>query len=68
MIDKILRMKERPSGILSINDFVATGVLRGGFKAKVRVPEYLSVTVFDDISMFAQFYPTISTSVIIMLS
>lgn len=46
--NKILALEDRPTAIIAINDFAASGVLRSVREKGLRVPEDISVVSFDN--------------------
>lgn len=60
-IQHFLGLKERPTAILSSNDLMAVGVLRGLSDRKMEVPEEMSVIGFDDIHLAEFSHPPLST-------
>ncbi len=44
---RLLMMKERPTAVLTISDFVAIGAIRAAKEAGLRVPQDISITGFD---------------------
>ena len=46
--NKILALKDRPTAIIAINDFAASGALRSIREHGLRVPEDISVVSFDN--------------------
>ncbi|MBI4910458.1 MAG: LacI family DNA-binding transcriptional regulator [Acidobacteria bacterium] len=51
----------RPTAIICVNDFMALGVLRELRERGMRVPEDVSVTGFDDITLAEYCYPALTT-------
>ncbi|MCG8385439.1 MAG: LacI family transcriptional regulator [Cytophagales bacterium] len=60
-IATILKLGRRPSAVVCVNDYVAIGVLRGALEAGLAIPDDLSISGFDNISMTAHTYPALST-------
>jgi LacI family transcriptional regulator len=58
---KLLRLPERPTAILAINDLLAIGVLRAAGDLNLRVPADLSLIGYDDIPMAQYFVPRLTT-------
>ncbi len=56
-----LALREPPTAILSSNDLMAVGVLRGLSKRKMDVPKEMSVIGFDDIHLAEFSHPPLST-------
>ncbi len=51
----------RPTAIICVNDFMALGVLRELRERGLRVPEDVSVSGFDDISLAQYCHPMLTT-------
>ncbi|MFA9560464.1 LacI family DNA-binding transcriptional regulator [Evansella sp. AB-rgal1] len=58
---KLLNVKERPSAVVCVNDFVAIGAINMFSKFGLRVPDDISVVGFDDIPIAKHFPPGITT-------
>ncbi|MBN2531803.1 MAG: LacI family DNA-binding transcriptional regulator [Spirochaetales bacterium] len=58
---KIILYKELPEAIICSNDHMAMGVLSEAKKAKIRIPEDMSLVGFDDINIAALIDPPLST-------
>ncbi|MBV8569981.1 MAG: LacI family DNA-binding transcriptional regulator [Acidobacteriaceae bacterium] len=59
---KLLSVPQPPTAIVAGNDLTAIGVLHRAYDGKIRVPEDLSVTGFDDI-LFAEYtQPALTTA------
>lgn len=56
-----LGLPERPTAIVSYNDMLAIGALKGFQQSGVRVPEEISVTGFDNIIFSAYTNPPLTT-------
>ena len=56
-----LDLPERPTAIVSYNDMLAIGALKGLQQSGVRVPEEISVTGFDNIVFSAYTNPPLTT-------
>jgi len=52
---------QRPTGVVAFNDLVALGAINACHTQRVRVPEDVSVTGFDDIAMAAHANPPLTT-------
>jgi len=61
MFDQILGLKEKPSAIVCMNDSVAIGVLRRALKEGIKIPDEMSISGFDNISIAAHLFPSLST-------
>lgn len=60
-VDYFLKLHEIPTAIVCFNDMMAIGVLRGLQAAGVIVPDELSVTGFDNITLSAYTTPSLTT-------
>jgi DNA-binding LacI/PurR family transcriptional regulator len=60
-MDRLLGLAHRPTAVLTSNDLTAIGVLRAIHKAKLRVPEDISVVGFDDIEFSEFTQPALTT-------
>ncbi|MCJ7842263.1 LacI family transcriptional regulator [Lederbergia sp. NSJ-179] len=58
---RLLNLKERPTAVLCVNDFVAIGVIKVLTKFGLKVPDDISVVGFDDIYLAKHFPPGITT-------
>lgn len=58
---KIIRAKEKPTGILCFNDQVAVGLVQHFQKNGIRVPDQISVSGFDNIEISEYFSPALTT-------
>jgi LacI family transcriptional regulator len=58
---ELLKLKERPTAIIAINDLLAIGVLRAAADHSLGIPTDLSVVGFDDISMSKYLSPRLTT-------
>ena len=47
-VDRLLRLKQRPTALMGLNDIIASGMLQGLLDNGVRVPEDVSLLGFDD--------------------
>jgi DNA-binding LacI/PurR family transcriptional regulator len=61
-VDHMLGVRERPTGVFCVNDFIAIGVINHFLACGVRVPEEVAVVGFDD-SPFAPLARVSLTSV-----
>ena len=64
---QLLKLKPRPSVIVAANDYMAVGVLGALQDARVRVPEDVAVTGFDDVPMARYLTPPLTTVHVDML-
>jgi DNA-binding LacI/PurR family transcriptional regulator len=60
-MERLLALPHRPTAVLTSNDLTAMGVLRAIYKAKLRVPEDISVIGFDDIELSEFTHPALTT-------
>jgi len=58
---RLLDQPERPTAIIAHNDVIALGVLSAIRKRRLRVPDDISVTGFDDITPAAYYSPPLTT-------
>ncbi|HET6279819.1 MAG TPA: LacI family DNA-binding transcriptional regulator [Polyangia bacterium] len=61
MAADIVKQKERPTGIMAMNDMIAIGLLAGLHEGGVRVPDDLSVVGIDDIYLDTLVTPGLTT-------
>ena len=59
--EMLLRLENPPSAILAGNDLTASGVILRAHERNMRLPEELSVIGFDNSSLAAATYPTLSS-------
>lgn len=59
--EELLMRSPRPTAIFAANDDMAAGVLRVATRLGIRVPEELSISGCDDISLAQQIYPALTT-------
>lgn len=59
--EELLRQERRPTAIFAANDDMAAGVLRTANRLSIDVPDQLSVTGFDDITLARQVDPALTT-------
>lgn len=45
---KLLKVDERPTAVIGINDYTASGIIRAMHQANLRVPEDISLIAFDN--------------------
>lgn len=60
-MERLLALPHRPTAVLTSNDLTAMGVLRAIHKAKLQVPEDISVVGFDDIEFSEFTQPALTT-------
>jgi DNA-binding LacI/PurR family transcriptional regulator len=60
-LNHFLQLKTRPTAIVCFNDMLAIGVLKGCSQARLRVPEDISVTGFDNITYSNYTNPSLTT-------
>lgn len=60
-VEHFLGLSDRPTALVCYNDMLAVGVLNGLQLARVRVPEQMSVTGFDNITFSAYTNPSLTT-------
>jgi LacI family transcriptional regulator len=58
---KILKMSNRPSAVVAVNDPVALGVMQAMQEAKLAIPNEISIAGFSDIKLAAKVRPTLTT-------
>lgn len=58
---ELLNRKEKPTAVITVNDFVAIGAIKMFNKFGLKVPEDISVTGFDDIYLAEYIPPGITT-------
>jgi LacI family transcriptional regulator len=61
VVDELLALRPRPTGVLCFNDITAIGVMRGLGRRGVAVPERMSIVGYDDVSFAAQTSPPLTT-------
>jgi DNA-binding LacI/PurR family transcriptional regulator len=59
---EILTSGFRPTAVVCVNDFMALGVLREMHERRIKVPEEVSVTGFDDIGLAEYVSPALTTA------
>ncbi len=57
----LLRLRERPTAVLTCNDLTAIGALRAIHEHGLKVPKDISVVGFDDIDLSSFTYPPLTT-------
>jgi DNA-binding LacI/PurR family transcriptional regulator len=60
-LDALLRLAVPPTAVIAATDRVAIGALHAAHRARVRVPEDISVVGFDDIPLAAFAVPALTT-------
>ena len=60
-LNHYLGLSERPTALICYNDMMAIGVLQGLQKARISVPQEMSVTGFDNILFSAYTSPSLTT-------
>ncbi len=60
-LQKLSRLRDRPTALLCSNDMTAIGVIRQAFELGIEVPQELSVIGFDDIRMADFMIPPLTT-------
>lgn len=60
-VKAMLAKGARPDGIVAASDVIALGAIRALSEASLRVPQDVSVTGFDDISLAAYSHPSLTT-------
>jgi len=58
---RLLQRKQKPTAIFAANDDMAVGVLRAADQLGIRVPDELSVSGCDDITLAEQVHPPLTT-------
>lgn len=58
---QLLKISRRPTAIICFNDMQAIGAMQTLQQAKLRIPEDISVTGFDDIPLAEFLYPALTT-------
>ncbi|MFI0941688.1 LacI family DNA-binding transcriptional regulator [Streptomyces sp. NPDC021020] len=58
---ELLDLPERPTALVAFNDKAAVGALRAAYERRLRVPEDLSITGFDDIDLSRSTVPRLTT-------
>lgn len=58
---KLLKLKERPTAVLTSNDLTAIGAMGAIFEKGLRIPEDISIIGFDDIQLSAFTAPSLTT-------
>ena len=58
---QLLKTSRRPTAIICFNDMQAIGVMQTLQQARLRIPEDISVTGFDDIPLAEFLYPALTT-------
>jgi LacI family transcriptional regulator len=58
---KLLEMKNRPEGIITVSDMLAMEAIRASLTIGVSIPEDLKIIGFDDINFASTYSPSITT-------
>jgi LacI family transcriptional regulator len=58
---KLLRLPQRPTALVAINDLLAIGVIRAAGDLQLRIPEDVSLVGYDDIPMAKYLVPRLTT-------
>jgi LacI family transcriptional regulator len=58
---RIARMSPRPTAVITVNDFIATGVVKGLYSCDLRVPKDVSVVGFDNTWLAQTFIPALTS-------
>jgi LacI family transcriptional regulator len=58
---ELLDLPDRPTALVAFNDKAAVGALRAAYERRLRVPEDLSITGFDDIDLSRSTVPRLTT-------
>lgn len=61
MIDQVLSVKPRPTAIMCVSDLLALGALRGLHRARLRVPEDMSLVGYDDVAFASMLSPPLTS-------
>lgn len=61
VVDRLLAMSPRPTGVMCANDLLALGVLRGLADRGIRVPQDLVVVGYDDLIFGSMLSPALTT-------
>lgn len=61
IMQEILKMVPRPTAVLAADDMMAIGALKAAHDAGLRVPEDISITGFDDITLGQFTHPALTT-------
>lgn len=61
LIEKFLKLKERPTAIFAINDMTAVGAMQGLAADGLKIPEDVSVVGFDNILLSSVVTPMLTT-------
>lgn len=57
----LLELPDRPTAVLAADDLMAIGALKAAAKARVRVPEQISIAGFDGIELSSFVCPALTT-------
>lgn len=58
---KLLKLKNRPTAIITANDPMAFGVIESTRELSLRVPEDVSIAGFDDLYTASEYFPALTT-------
>lgn len=58
---KLLSLKDRPTAVFCISDTLALGTISAAMELRIKIPEELTVTGFDDVDDTTMFHPYITT-------
>jgi LacI family transcriptional regulator len=61
IVDRILMLEDRPTGVVCVNDMIAFTVLRMLAERGVRVPRDISVVGYDDVDFGAMISPALTS-------
>lgn len=61
MTERMLRLKNRPTAVFAFADSMAMGIISAMASAGYQVPRDLSVVGFDDLAIFRQIHPGLTT-------
>ena len=60
-LEKLFRMKERPTALISSNDMICLGAYSAAGRCGLKIPEDISVTGYDDIVMAKYMMPPLTS-------
>jgi len=60
-LSALLKLRQRPTAIITATDILAMGAIHAAYENAVAVPEELSIVGFDDIPIAAAAVPTLTT-------
>ncbi len=61
MTEQVLRMSQRPTALIAVDDRTALGAIQALKNAGVEVPRHMSVTGFDNLDLARKLHPTLTT-------